>query len=95
VSDELREVPVQIHCPDGGTIPARIVTPAWTPDELVSMVRTQVRDALARSQESGRDRAAAHADRVLGPGTAERARKALAAERHNPWADPYRPGRSR
>jgi hypothetical protein len=32
----------------------------------------------------------ARADAVLGPGTAERARKALAAERHNPWADPQR-----
>jgi hypothetical protein len=37
----------------------------------------------------------ARADAVLGPGTAERARQALAAERHNPWADPHKPGRSR
>jgi hypothetical protein len=37
----------------------------------------------------------ARADAVLGPGTAERARQALAAERHNPWAEPHRPGRSR
>jgi hypothetical protein len=53
-----------------------------------------VRDVLARSQESGRARVAAHADRVLGPGTAERARQALAAERHNPWEQPQR-GRAR
>jgi hypothetical protein len=35
----------------------------------------------------------ARADAVLGPGTAERARQALAAERHDPWA-PQR-GRAR
>ena len=38
-------------------------------------------------------RARASADRVFGPGTAERARQALAAERHDPWAQ--KPGRSR
>jgi hypothetical protein len=55
--------------------------------------RLEIRGALASSREADRARVAARADAVLGPGTAERARQALAAERHDPWEQ--RPGRTR
>jgi hypothetical protein len=54
-----------------------------------------VRDTLARSQDAGRARIAAHADAVLGPGRAARAAEAMRQAQHDPWADPHRPGRSR
>jgi hypothetical protein len=55
MSDELREVPVQIHRPDGGTTPARIVMPAWTPDELVSIVRTQAKWGNITQEQADRE----------------------------------------
>jgi hypothetical protein len=57
--------------------------------------RAAARDPLAAYGWTPRRlRAAERADAVLGPGTAERARQALAAERHDPWEQSQR-GRSR
>jgi hypothetical protein len=53
--DGLREVPAQIHRPDGGTTEARIVMPAWTPDELVSIVRTQAEWGNITRQQADRE----------------------------------------
>lgn len=55
MSDDLREVPAQIHRPDGGTTEARIVMPQWTPDELVSMVRTQAKWGNLTQEEADRE----------------------------------------
>jgi hypothetical protein len=59
--------------------------------------REEVRAVLARSQEADRTRVREHADRVLGPGRADRAAEALRQARVNPWEDrePAQRGRSR
>jgi hypothetical protein len=57
--------------------------------------REEVRAVLARSQEADRARVREHADRVLGPGRADRAAEALRQSRVNPWEAPAQRGRSR
>lgn len=59
--------------------------------------RASVRGTLARSQDADRSRVREHADRVLGPGTADRAAEAHRQASVNPWAErePRQGGRTR
>jgi hypothetical protein len=71
------------HARQGGTFdPSR----AWerSPDAYRSAPRQRTDDFPCCSDPRAR------ADAVLGPGTAERARQALAAERHDPWEQSQR-----
>jgi hypothetical protein len=62
---------------------------------LTDQSLTRLRDAHAQRFMPASSPARAAADKVLGPGRSARAEEAMRQARHDPWADPHRPGRTR
>jgi len=55
MSDELREIPVEIHRRDGGTVPGRIVAPQWTQSDLEAFYNRQAKWGNITREQADRE----------------------------------------